>query len=603
MNNKYYSCERNHYFFGKLMTVRDFENEQTYFNSKRHLGNRMLNGAGIVSGLDVILVDSRTFSLESGMAIDYSGREIVVPEPSIKRLNVIRGFEENRESSDLYLCLEYKENLKESTFSVAGSSKDSGVSQEYNRVSEGYDLFLTSEKPNIKNLGLNHLITDRVTLFDKNGVKLELQISKYVNPSNFLKVSVIFEKNNISAPVKYKFNVSGEFFESVVDNEKELKIEYQETEVTTYKRIKKDYFLSCNAISDTVTDFVIKKDTFSLEIGQDYLSIDDDLKQSVTITTRPLRDIVIENYYSTHFTEITDEKEDQYIYLAKFHIVSNQSTYFIGEIEKHPFNQYVLSNELLDILQSLPESGSMNINPNHFSNMAVNATNQTNTPVNLPDSMPSDAKNVATGVERINLGFYPKVGKSYYSYEFVHGLGYGRVGVITAVENKSNYLTNDDNIIIFGDSGIFNSEKFALSSPAVKIGAIVNPDKGTMKLGIKLEEKTNLQYIDVAWWAYKVEGNENKGDDVLVEDDISVVITPNTTRVEPMGQVRFTAKVEGSTNQEVRWIVVDEGAGKIDNNGLYTAPAKEGVYEIRAESTQFEGKSDSAYVVVSNQEE
>lgn len=603
MNNKYYSCERNHYFFGKLMTVRDFENEQVYFNSKRQLGNRMLNGAGIVSGLDVILVDSRTFSLESGMAIDYNGREIIVPEPSVKRLNVIRGFEENRDSSDLYLCLEYKESLKESTFSVAGSSKDSGVSQEYNRVSEGYDLFLTSKKPNIKNLGLNHLITEKINLFDKKGVKINLEISKYVNPSNFVKVSVIFEKNNVSAPVKYKFNIGGEFFESYIDKEKELTVDYQETEVSTYKRIKKDYFLSCNAVSDTVTDLIINKDTFSLEIGQESLSIEEDVKQSVTITTRPIRDIVIENYYSTHFTEITEEKEDQYIYLAKFHIVSNQSSYFIGGIEKHPFNQYVLSNELLDILQSLPESGAMNVNPNNFASSLANNANQPNVPVNVPEITPSDVKTIATGVERINLGSYPKVGKAYYSYEFVHGLGYGRVGVITAVENKSNYLTNDDNIIVFGDSGIFNNEKFALSTPAVKIGAIVNPDKGTMKLGIKLEEKTNLQYIDVAWWAYKVDKNDASGEDILVNDDVKVVITPNTTRVEPMGQVRFTANIEGSTNQEVRWVVVEDGAGKIDNNGLYTAPAKEGVYEIRAESTKFEGKSDSAYVVVSNQEE
>lgn len=603
MNNKFYSCERNHYFFGKLMTVRDFENEQVYFNSKRHLGNRMLNGAGIVSGLDVILVDSRTFSLESGMAIDYSGREIIVPEPSVKRLNVIRGFEENRESSDLYLCLEYKENLKESTFSVAGSGKDSGVSQEYNRVSEGYDLFLTSKKPDIKNLGLSHFVVDRVTLVDKDGIKLELEITKYVNPSSFLKVSVIFEKNNISSPVKYKFNIGGEFFESVIDKEKELTIEYQETEVSTYKRIKKDYFLSCNAVSDTVTDLLIKKDSFSLEVGKDSIGIDNDIKQAVTITTRPLRDIVIENYYSTHFTEITDEKEDQYIYLAKFHIVSNQSTYFIGEIEKHPFNQYVLSNELLDVLQSLPESGSMNINPNNFTNTAVNVPVQQNAPAAAPAPVPSDVKIIASGVERINLGSYPKVGKTYYSYEFVHGLGYGRVGVITAVENKSNYLTNDDNIIVFGDSGIFNSEQFALSVPAVKVGAIVNPDKGTMKLGIKLEEKTTLQNIDIAWWAYKADKTESKEEEVLVGDDVKVVITPNTTRVEPMGQVRFTANIEGSANQEVRWVVVEEGAGSIDNNGLYTAPSKEGVYEIRAESTKFEGKSDSAYVVVSNQEE
>ena len=79
-NKQYYSCDRNNYFFGKLMTVRDFESEQTYFNSKRRLGNKMLNGVGIVSGLDVILVDNKTFSLESGMALDYMGREIVVPE-------------------------------------------------------------------------------------------------------------------------------------------------------------------------------------------------------------------------------------------------------------------------------------------------------------------------------------------------------------------------------------------------------------------------------------------------------------------------------------------------------------------------------------------
>ena len=71
MNNKqYYLAERNNYFFGKLMTVRDFESEQTYMNSKRKLNNKMMGGSGIVSGLDVILVDNRTFSLESGMALD-----------------------------------------------------------------------------------------------------------------------------------------------------------------------------------------------------------------------------------------------------------------------------------------------------------------------------------------------------------------------------------------------------------------------------------------------------------------------------------------------------------------------------------------------------
>ena len=73
----------------------------------------MMGGSGIVSGLDVILVDNKTFSLESGMALDYMGREIVVSEPYMRRLNVIKGFEENKDKGIVYLCLAYKEELKD----------------------------------------------------------------------------------------------------------------------------------------------------------------------------------------------------------------------------------------------------------------------------------------------------------------------------------------------------------------------------------------------------------------------------------------------------------------------------------------------------------
>lgn len=592
-NKQYYSCERNHYFFGKLMTVRDFESEQIYFNSKRRLGNRMLNGAGIVSGLDVILVDSRTFSLESGMAIDYSGREIVVKEPSVKRLSVIKGFEENRENGDMYLCLAYKESFKESTFSVAGSGKDSGVSQEYNRISEEYELFLTSKKPDEHYLGINYLVSEYVTLYDKNGIKIGLEITKYVNPCRSLKISVLFEKSNVSAPVKYQFDIGGEFFKTL-EGEDALHIDYQETEVSTYKRIKKDYYLICDAVSDAFTDIKIRKDAFKIEVGQDVDGLEEDVKQPVMITSRSLRDVIIENYYAKHFDEIMEEKEGQYIYLAKFHIISNQSTYFIEEFEKHPFNQYLLSNELLSALQTLSYGGGLNYFPSDLSKGQKEIEVPQTTAIQK-----TSVSNVVTGVEKINLGFSPKVGKSYYSYEFIHGLGYGKIGVVTAIENKANYLTNDDNILLFGDSEVFSSEEFSLSTPNAQVGAIVNPDKGTMKLGIKLLEKTNVQSIDVRWWAFKPSQADAEKDEILVDDNVKVTITPNTTRVEPLGQIRFSASIEGASSQEVRWSVTESGAGTIDSNGLYTAPSKEGVYEIKAQSVKFEDKSDSAYVVVS----
>ncbi len=52
MNNaNLFPFERNRYFYGKLLTVRDFEVEQRYHSGKRALLNRLVHGAGVVCGL------------------------------------------------------------------------------------------------------------------------------------------------------------------------------------------------------------------------------------------------------------------------------------------------------------------------------------------------------------------------------------------------------------------------------------------------------------------------------------------------------------------------------------------------------------------------
>lgn len=596
MNNKqYYSCERNNYFFGKLMTVRDFESEQTYMNSKRRLGNRMMGGVGIVSGLDVVLVDNKTFSLDPGMALDYMGREIVVPEPYVRRLNVIKGFEENKDKGIVYLCLAYKEDLKETTFSVASSGKSSGVSEEYNRVSEGYELFLTSEKPKEEELKLDYLVNQRVKVYDKDGIKITLDVNKYVNPSKCIKISVIFEKENIEAPVNYSFKLSGEFFKSI-EGEKDLEIRYNETEISTFKSVKNDYYLYCDAASDALSDIVLDKKSFKLSVGKDEKKLEEDVKIPVSIKTSSIKDIIVNDYYAKNFTEIIEDVENKYIYLAKFHIVTNQLTYFIESFEKNPCKQYLFSNELINLLQDVEgsEAKAPSIEPIKPEQEEVKPQVE-----ELPEPK---IDNIVTGVERINLGFNPKVGKSYYSYEFVHGLGEGNVALVTAIDNKANYMTDDKGLLIFGDKGIFTKEEISISAPSVQIGAVVNSVKGTVRLGVKLLERTTAQAVDIRWWAFKPAEIQEQQEDLVIDENVRVVITPNTIRVKPLEQVRFEAHIEGAISQEVRWGMAEQNTGTIDNNGLYTAPSKEGVYEVKAYSVKFENKSDSAYVVVSSVE-
>ena len=63
--------ERNCYFYGKQFTVRDLTQEQSYFNDKRYLINRMVLGWGVVCGLEV-KEDGECLVVTPGLALGVS---------------------------------------------------------------------------------------------------------------------------------------------------------------------------------------------------------------------------------------------------------------------------------------------------------------------------------------------------------------------------------------------------------------------------------------------------------------------------------------------------------------------------------------------------
>jgi len=73
--------ERNRYFYGLLMDAERFDKDQSYFNTKRHLINRLAIGAGVLCGLELEWdAKKSTLTLGAGVGIDFAGREIVVPK-------------------------------------------------------------------------------------------------------------------------------------------------------------------------------------------------------------------------------------------------------------------------------------------------------------------------------------------------------------------------------------------------------------------------------------------------------------------------------------------------------------------------------------------
>jgi hypothetical protein len=75
----------------------------------------------------------------------------------------------------------------------------------------------------------------------------------------------------------------------------------------------------------------------------------------------------------------------------------------------------------------------------------------------------------------------------------------------------------------------------------------------------------------------------------------AVVTTPAETSVQPGTQLRFSAQVAGAASVPVVWSIDEPNGGTIDSSGVYTAPANEGTFHVRAEH----GKSTGTRVAVS----
>jgi hypothetical protein len=72
---------RNHYYRGKLLTERDFLDEQKYFSDKARLHNLALHGHGVICGFEVQphpRCPQLRFVVTAGLGIDCCGREIRV---------------------------------------------------------------------------------------------------------------------------------------------------------------------------------------------------------------------------------------------------------------------------------------------------------------------------------------------------------------------------------------------------------------------------------------------------------------------------------------------------------------------------------------------
>lgn len=574
---KYFPFDRNRYFYGKLLSVDDFETEQKYNNNKRRMINRFVLGTGVVCGMNVVVVDDSTVSVEKGLALDFSGREIVIEAPVTKKLAMIDGFDNYNELDQknyhLYLCVEYDESEKEPVHSIA-NAKVRGTDQvEYNKLTEGYHLYLTAEEPEADNM-IESFYEDAKVIYWGNKIRVKQVLPKYIESNTTAEMKIIVENHGLTKPFSFSYELDLTCLSPV--NKKTAKISFDERNYEKAAKYELSYPLRTIAVKGQEGSVAVREGSFELIIDGKKSKANAKGTNNVYITEGNTIKQIIADYYQNAMEDILKNNYQQGIYLAKIYVIKAGSSYVIDSLEPMPFNQYVFSNPLAAVLNNMLLSRK---------DEKAKADRADGSRAGDSGSL-SGLQKIATGTTIINLGIGADAGQKFYSEELTHGLGLGNVNITLGLSAGAD----DDNSVVYGAQDLFADNDEAIRA---ELAAKVDISRGTFVIGLKCQKATDKTKVKVHWMAVKDNSgviNDNKQNSMNIKPDI-VNLTTNETYY-------FEAVVADETISNVKWFVKEENGGTIDDNGMYVAPNKAGVYEIIAESTDNNQMRASAFVVV-----
>lgn len=576
-NLKYFTFERNKYFYGKLLSVDDFECEQRYMNDKRRIINRFIHGTGVVCGMNVIAVDDMTVSVETGLALDFAGREIMIEQPVIKKLSAIDGFEDyteaDEENSYLYLCVEYDEIEKEPVHSIAGAKTSSDYKSEYNKYAEGYHLYLTNQEPENEDLSDAALYEETKTVYWDNGVRIKHTAPKYVRGNDEFELRILIENLGQKKNLSFSYDLRT----SCIQGEDIVKVAFDEADYAKAKCYELSVKLRANAVADVTARISVVEDSFRLKIGDVAMNAQACGTSSIEIISGNVKKEMMDRYYCSAMENIVKNTYQQSIYLAKISVIRTGTTYMIDAVESMPFKQYLYNNSLAAAMNQLSmkeerenEKPAGKAAGRHYEEALAD----------------NSGLNIAMGTAVVSLGIGGITGQKFFTEEIPHGLGLGAVNIVLgkATGRRGN------NGILFGASDIFEEEE---SSVKVEMAARVNVEKGTFVIGVRCLEPTSETKLKIHWTAIK-DGREQFQE----QKEAIMQIKPDMLNLNVRENYYFEALIDGRAESRIKWSVREPDGGTIDENGMYTAPNKPGVYEIAGSSIDHPEYRASTFVVV-----
>ena len=585
-NSRLFPFERNRYYIGKLLTSADFEAEQLYMNNKRRFLNCMMYGSGVVCGLNVLNLDDLSILLESGVAIDDAGREIVVDSAIVKRLSSLSGFDTlNGEKARLYI--RYKESEVHDVYS--GDIGNSGKEYESNRIDEGYELYLKNvNESDYEDSKENELVLKEIILNNAD-YYIYITIPYIVSKGQNVKLVVnVKKKSDENKDLIFKTKLQLPVFTNL-QGKHELMIDINENTLSKNQIVQREYWINTKNADVKETNILGKKEDIQISVGGYEVESVQDIDFIVQMSEQTPLELAASETGKINLENNRKVCDDDGVCIAELQILKTDTSCLVGKIQEEGIKKYILTpgkmKERNQFISYFQEKMQLNNISNENTNIVENAIKD----LEVPTFMTS-------GRLEIPLDVNTKKGDVCFSEEIMHGLGKGNVYVEVGMEyfNDEPYSTNNKRNTIYGNPELFNIQECMDIETAVR----VMNDKGSFQVAAKLLGEQKSIVLQMSWIAIKF-GSLKDADELQDMEERSISPETPTVRLKAKESYYFNVNFNNMQPCRLSYELTETGSGEIGADGLYTAPAKDGVYEVRIYCTDMPKIATYAYAIVS----
>jgi len=589
-NSEILPFNRNRYYKGKMLTSSDFEAEQFYMNSKRRFVNKMLGGDGIVCGLSVISLDDLSVMIESGAAIDDEGREIVVENSIVKKLSTIEGFEELR-TNQASLCIRYSEEESQPVYSV--NHQEGQREYEHNRIQESYELFLQDTEDITEPFVFETEFFAGGILFENQDYRISFRVPANICAGYYVKAVVEAEKLSREKANLYYEAVLQTPALGTVDGEQELHILLDNIDLEQGKKYISEYWLLAQKEELNDTGIMLKSGSAKAMVNGVDASAGGSLNWKINI---------IEDEPAMLAERETGKVSLEFrgmggntgmIRLADLKLVRTESAYLIESVEEKRVKKYIPTMKDTGLRREYEAYFNKKL-PFYSGKKTADGVAAANSV--LRDKFDNGALRMETGIVEIPIGEKSQRGDICYSAEIMHGLGKGNVYVEVGYEGleEDKVLGKDVKTTVYGNPALFEAD----SAPVAAETAVkVLNDKGSFVVALRLLQDVRQLVLTYRWVAIRY-GGEDVQEVFAEQGNQSIAAVTPTVVVGIKESYFFQIKYNQMKPCSVVYELTEAGSGEITPDGIYTAPSKEGVYEIKISCADKPQICTYAYVIV-----